>query len=75
MKATKKDLRPIFAVVIKAVDMTDRDNAVRKAEEEQQKAIIAKSNEAKAVVQYQIVKSECERLKDQVEILSRENQK
>jgi len=46
---------------------------VKIAEEEKKKTLAAKENEAKAILNYQICKSECERLRNELTKLTKRN--
>ena len=48
------------------VDTTDKDRALKDLEEEKQLRISAQKAEAQAVVQYQLARTECDRLKEEL---------
>lgn len=66
-KAKKKDIRVIFAKSISVVDTTERDRALKELEEEKLSRILAQKAEAQAILQYQLAKTECDRLKRQLD--------
>ena len=66
MIAVFKDIRPIFASKLTAVDNSELERAVRQLEDERAKAIQAKKCEANMALKYQLSKAECERLKARV---------
>ena len=51
------------------VDTTDKDRALKELEEEKRLRISAQKAEAQAVVQYQLARTECDRLKDELQQL------
>ena len=48
------------------VDTTDRDRALKDLEEEKKLRIGAQKAEAQAVIQYQLTRTECDRLKEEI---------
>ena len=64
--AKKADIRVIYSKAISVVDTTDRDRALKDLEEEKRLRIGAQKAEAQAVVQYQLARTECDRLKEQI---------
>ncbi|KAL5464066.1 hypothetical protein EMCRGX_G033025 [Ephydatia muelleri] len=62
-KARRKDIRVIYAKLVSAVDTTERDRALTELEAEKTLRISVQKAEAQAVLQYQLAKAECERLK------------
>ena len=69
LKAKKSDIRPIYARAISAVDTTDRDRALKELEEEKALRIMAQRDEAQALLQQNIARFECDKLKEEVRIL------
>lgn len=51
------------------VDTTDRDRALKDLEEEKNLRIGAQKAEAQAVIQYQLARTECDRLKEEIKQL------
>ena len=66
--AKKKDIRNIYAKAIKMIDTTERDRALSELEKERQARKRAEEAEARALLQYQLVKAECERIKTQLQL-------
>ena len=61
--ARRKDIRNIYAKALKTIDTTERDRALADLEKEKSLRQKAEEAEARALLQYQLVKVECERLK------------
>ena len=64
--AKKTDIRVIYSKAISVVDTTDRDRAVKDLEEEKRLRISAQKAEAQAIIQYQLARAECDRLKEEI---------
>ena len=64
--AKKGDIRVIYSKAISVVDTTDRDRALKDLEEEKRLRIAAQKAEAQAVIQYQLARAECDRLKEEI---------
>ena len=64
--AKKGDIRVIYSKSISVVDTTDRDRALKDLEEEKKLRIGAQKAEAQAVIQYQLARTECDRLKEEI---------
>lgn len=54
-----------------ALDTTEKDRALRELEEEKQLRLQAKREEAQALLQQNLARSECDRLKEELEALKR----
>ena len=67
--AKKGDIRVIYSKAISVVDTTDRDRALKDLEEEKRLRIAAQKAEAQAVIQYQLARTECDRLKEELKQL------
>lgn len=67
--AKKGDIRVIFSKAVSVVDTTDRDRALKDLEEEKKLRIAAQKAEAQAVIQYQLARTECDRLKEEIKQL------
>lgn len=65
-KAKKVDLRPLFVKVLKAVDTSDEEALRRDLEVARKEQVRAERAEAAARIQLRMVKSELDRLKEQV---------
>ena len=48
------------------MDTTDRDRALKDLEEEKRLRICAQKAEAQAVIQYQLARAECDKLKEEI---------
>lgn len=68
----RNDIRVIYAKAISVVDTTDRDRALKDLENEKSLRISAQKAEAQAVLQYQLARAECDRLKDEIKRLRSE---
>ena len=68
----RSDIRVIYAKAISVVDTTDRDRALKDLEAEKNLRISAQKAEAQAVLQYQLARTECDRLKDEIRHLRTE---
>ena len=66
LKAKRGDLRVVFAKAVSVQDTTERDQALRELEQEKQLRIQAQRNEAQALLQQNLARSECDRLKEEV---------
>ncbi|XP_074660083.1 E3 ubiquitin-protein ligase rfwd3.L-like [Tubulanus polymorphus] len=66
-KATRKDIRVIYAKSVRALDTTDRDRAVADLEKEREARRRAEMEAAQSRVQYQMMIDECRRLKEQLD--------
>ena len=64
--AKKGDIRVIYSKSISVVDTTDRDRTLKDLEEEKKLRIGAQKAEAQAVIQYQLARTECDRLKEEI---------
>lgn len=64
--AKKKDIRNIYTKAIKSIDTTERDRALADLEKEKDARQKAEEREARALLQYQLAKSECERITAQL---------
>ena len=64
--ARKRDLRNIYTKAIKAIDTTERDRALADLEKEKEARQKAEEREARALLQYQLAKAECERIVEQL---------
>ena len=64
--AKKSDIRVIYSKAISVVDTTDRDRALKDLEEEKGLRIAAQKAEAQAIIQYQLARAECDRLKEEL---------
>ncbi|XP_065653749.1 E3 ubiquitin-protein ligase rfwd3.S-like [Hydra vulgaris] len=62
-----KDIRNIYAKHLKVLDTTDRDQAQKELIEERYRRSRAEENEAKALLQCQLLRAEMERLRREVE--------
>ncbi|XP_019851837.1 PREDICTED: E3 ubiquitin-protein ligase RFWD3-like [Amphimedon queenslandica] len=65
-KAKKGDIRIIYTKSISAIDTTERDRALMELEEEKLARIAAQKSEGQALIQYQLAKAECERVKEEL---------
>lgn len=61
--AKRKDIRNIYAKALKTIDTTEKDRALSELEQEKKLRQKAEEAEARALLQYQLVKAECERMK------------
>ena len=68
-KSKRSDIRVIYAKAISAVDTTERDRALLDLENEKNARISTQKAEAQAVLQYQLVRAECDRLKLEIKSL------
>ena len=59
----------IYSKAISVVDTTDRDRALKELEEEKRLRIAAQKAEAQAVIQYQLARTECDRLNEEIKQL------
>ncbi len=66
LKAKRSDVRVVFAKAISVQDTTERDQALRELEQEKQLRIQAQRDEAQALLQQNLARSECDSLKDEV---------
>ena len=64
--ARKRDIRNIYTKAIKAIDTTERDRALADLEKEKEARQKAEEREARALLQYQLAKAECERIVEQL---------
>ena len=64
--ARKKDIRNIYTKAIKAIDTTERDRALADLQKEKEARKKAEEREARALLQYQLAKAECERIVEQL---------
>ena len=64
-----KDIRPIYASKLIAVDNSELESALKKLESEKAVSIQAKKSETNMALRYQLSLAECERLKGQVKHL------
>ncbi|EDO47854.1 predicted protein, partial [Nematostella vectensis] len=64
--AKKKDIRNIYAKALKTIDTAEKDRALADLEKERVQRQKAEQGEARALLQYQLVKAECERIKSQL---------
>ena len=55
--------------MISAVDTTERDRALKQLEEEKDLRILAQRDEAQALLQQNLARSECDRLKEEIRTL------
>lgn len=60
--ARKKDIRNIYTKAIKSLDTTERDRALADLEKEKEARQRAEEREARALLQYQLAKAECENI-------------
>ena len=60
--ARKKDIRNIYTKAIKSLDTTERDRALANLEKEKEARQRAEEREARALLQYQLAKAECENI-------------
>ena len=56
----------VFAKAVSVQDTTERDRALRELEQEKQLRIQAQRDEAQALLQQNLARSECDRLKEEV---------
>lgn len=68
-RAKRADIRVIYVKNLSAVDTTERDRALRDLEEEKQLRIQAKRDEAQALLQQNLARGECDRLKEELRVL------
>ena len=68
-KAKRGDIRVIYAKAIAVLDTTERDAAVKALQEEKQLRIQAMRDEAQALLGQNLARSECDRLKEEIERL------
>ncbi len=54
------------------VDTTERDRALLELENEKNSRISAQKAEAQAVLQYQLARAECDRLKEEIKLLKKQ---
>jgi len=64
--ARKKDIRNIYTKAIKSIDTTERDRALADLEKEKEARQKAEEREARALLQYQLAKAECEKIVTQL---------
>ena len=64
--ASFKDIRPIYATNLTAVDNSELESVIKQVESEKVKFIRARKSEANMALKYQLSKAECERLKVQI---------
>lgn len=64
--ARKKDIRNIYTKSVKSIDTTERDRALADLEKEKEARQKAEEREARALLQYQLVKAECEKIVTQL---------
>lgn len=64
--ARKKDIRNIYTKAVKSIDTTERDRALADLEKEKEARQKAEEREARALLQYQLVKAECEKIVTQL---------
>ena len=64
--ARKIDIRNINTKAIKAINTTERDRALADLEKEKEARQKAEEREARALLQYQLAKAECERIVEQL---------
>ncbi|KAK2566406.1 E3 ubiquitin-protein ligase RFWD3 [Acropora cervicornis] len=60
--AKRRDIRNIYSKAIKSIDTTERDRALADLETEREARQRAEEREARALLQYQLTKAECEKL-------------
>lgn len=60
--AKRRDIRNIYTKAIKSIDTTERDRALADLETEREARQRAEEREARALLQYQLTKAECEKL-------------
>ena len=60
--AKRKHIRNIYTKAIKSIDTTERDRALVDLEKEREARQRAEEREARALLQYQLTKAECETL-------------
>ena len=60
--ARKKDIRNIYTKAIKSIDTTERDRALADLDKEKEARQKAEEREARALLQYQLAKAECEKI-------------
>lgn len=68
-KAKRGDIRVIFAKAVSVLDTTDKDRALKALEDEKQLRIQAKRDEAQALLGQNLARSECDKLKEEIESL------
>ena len=68
-KSKRGDMRVIYAKSISVVDTTGRDRALLELEEEKKSRMLAQKAEAHAVLQHQLARAECDRLKEVIKCL------
>ena len=71
-RSKRSDVRVIYAKSISVVDTTDRDRALQDLENEKNVRISAQKAEAQAVLQYQLARAECDRLKEEIKTLKKQ---
>ncbi|XP_020608909.1 E3 ubiquitin-protein ligase RFWD3-like [Orbicella faveolata] len=64
--AKKKDIRNIYTKAVKSIDTTERDRALADLEKEKEARQKAEEREARALLQYQLAKAECEKIVTQL---------
>ena len=64
--AKKKDIRNIYTKAVKSIDTTERDRALADLEKEKESRQRAEEREARALLQYQLAKAECEKITAQL---------
>lgn len=65
-KAKRGDIRVIYSKTVSVVDTTDRDRALKELEAEKALRIGAQKAEAQAILQHQLARAECDRLREEI---------
>ena len=68
-KSKRSDIRVIYAKAVSVVDTTDRDRALQELCEMKELYQQAKRNEAQALLQQNLARSECDKLKEEIKTL------
>ncbi len=71
-KAKRGDIRVLYSKAISVVDTTERDRALLELENERNTRILAQKTEAQAVLQYQLARAECDRLREEIKSLKKQ---
>ena len=64
--ASFKDIRPIYATNLSAVDNSELESVIKQVASEKANSVRAKKSEANMALKFQLSKAECERLKVQI---------
>ncbi len=68
-KSKKSDIRVIFAKTVSVVDTAERDRALQDLEREKKLRLQAKRDEAQALLQQNLARRECDKLKEEIQML------